>query len=68
MKFVDYLCQIACVNMGINFSGSNALMTQHLLNGPEVGTVFKEMGSETVPEGVWAYRFFDSCSFCQLSA
>ena len=40
------------VDVGIDFCSGNAFMTEHLLDDPEVSTVFYKMGRERMPESV----------------
>ena len=50
-------------HMGVNHCGSDVFVTEELLNGTDVVSGFKQMGGETVSEGVAACRFSDSgCS------
>ncbi len=44
------LPQKLAIQVGIDLCCGNAFMTQHILDGPEVGATFQEMRSERVPE------------------
>ncbi len=48
MSFFDK----APVYMGIDLCGDYRAVPQHLLNSSQVGSPFKQMGGEGVPEGV----------------
>ena len=37
---------------GVDLSGGNIRMTQHGLNGSEVGPAFQQMGGKGMPQGV----------------
>ncbi len=41
MKRFEYTSEMGAVHMHVNFCGSNALMSQHLLNGPKISPVFE---------------------------
>ena len=41
VEFFDNMLKMAFIQMHINFGGSDAFMSKHLLNGPKVCTVFK---------------------------
>lgn len=39
--------------MRVYFSGSNARMAEHFLNGAEIGAAFDEMGGEGMTKTMW---------------
>ena len=45
--------------MGVDFGGANAFMTQHALDGTQVGSAFQQVGGEGVAEGVRADGFLE---------
>ena len=53
---------LAGVDVGVDLGGEDALVTEHLLYGAEVGPVLDEMGGERVAEGVRGYLFGNACS------
>ena len=42
-------------NMSVELRGGQAGMTEQLLDNPQVGTAFKEMGSRAVSQSVWPH-------------
>ena len=46
--------------MCIYLGGGNFLMYQHALDGPQVGSAFKQMGGKGVTESMRTYRFVNS--------
>ena len=50
-----YFEQIFPVKMGINLRGSYIRMTEHLLDGTEVGSAFKQVCGKRVPQRMRAY-------------
>ena len=52
--------------MDVDFGRGNALMAQHLLNGAQVGSPFKQVGGKTVAQGVRADDLAHACQFAQL--
>lgn len=60
MEEIDGLFQIFRIQVGVNFGGRDALMSQHILDRFEVGTSFYEVGGEGVPEGMRADVFGDA--------
>ena len=57
------LTQGFAVEMRIDLSGADALVSQHLLDGPQMSTTFQQVGGEGVPEGVWTDDFLDAGQF-----
>ena len=60
------LGQMGAIYMHVHFGGGYAFMTQHLLNGPKIGTVLQQMCRERMPKCMWTDVFFKACFFCQL--
>ena len=56
--------QFALIHMSINFGRGNIRMAQHLLNGPQIGTVGKQMAGETVAQSVRINIFGDPRPEC----
>lgn len=52
--------------MSIDFCSGNAFMAQHLLNRPQVGPTFDEVGSEGMPEGMRRNIFRNTCFLSQV--
>lgn len=52
MVLNDLTSQHIPVDMGVDFSGRNRLVSQHTLDGAEVGTSFQQVGGEGMAEGV----------------
>ena len=52
--------------MRVDFRRIHAGVAEHLLDGEQVGAAFKEMRSETVPEGVRTYGFVYAVLLCQF--
>jgi hypothetical protein len=48
------------VEVGVDFCGGDFFVSQHCLDGAEVGSTFQQVGGEGVAEGVGAYRFVDA--------
>ena len=46
VEFPDHLLEIIPVEMGINLGGGDGFMSQHFLDGPQIGTTFDQMGSK----------------------
>lgn len=60
MKLLMYRAEVFPVYVGVDLSGRKVGVAQHLLNCPEIGTTFQEMGREAVPKGVRSYPFGDA--------
>ena len=52
--------------MRVNFGGSDAFVSQHFLNRPQIGTTFNEVRGKRVPESVGTDTFSYSGGFHQL--
>jgi hypothetical protein len=54
-------------HLGVFLGGGKGSMTKELLNGTEIGSTVKQMGSEGMPQGMRAYVFdypgFDQANF-----
>lgn len=64
VKLCDVAANVVAVEMRVDFSGGDALVPQHLLNGAKVGAALYEVGGKRVPEGVWTDGLFDAGLFC----
>ena len=53
----DGVAESVAGKVGVDLGGGDALVTQHLLHGAEVGTVLDELGGEAVAEGMGAHVF-----------
>ena len=62
----DFVAQAGAVDVDVDFGGGDALVTEHLLNGTQVGAALEQVGRETVAQGVRADDFADACEFAQL--
>ena len=65
MKIFENLRQMCTVHMHVHLGSGNALMPQHLLYGPKVGTIFQKMGSKGMPKGMGADIFVQPNFFCK---
>ncbi len=52
-----HLLQVIPVHVRINLGGGDVGVTQHLLDGPQVGAALKQMGGKTVAEGMGCTSF-----------
>ena len=50
--FQDSGLPSAAVYVCVYFSGEHAFVAKHLLNSPQIGSVFNQMGGEGMAEGV----------------
>ena len=66
MVLQDFVAQAGSVDVDIDLSGRDALVSQHLLDGTQVGAAFKQVGSETVAQGVRADNLAHTSQFAQL--
>ena len=57
MMFQDFLTQMGRVNVSVDLRRRNGFMSQHRLDGTQVGTALEQMGGKTVAQGVWTVRF-----------
>ena len=62
----DFVAQAGAVDVDIDFGRRDALMAQHLLDGTQVSTAFKQMGGKTVAQGVRADDLAHSGQLAQL--
>ena len=60
MELFQSFFQIFSVKMRVNFSGGNAFMTKHLLNGPQISTTFYQMGGKGMPKSMGRNIFLDT--------
>ncbi len=44
--------------MGIDLSGQNGFMSQHFLNGPQIGTPVNQFSGKGMPKCMWTETFF----------
>lgn len=59
MELVQHLPQVIPIEMGVDLGGGDAFVSQHFLDGTQVGTTFDKVGGKTVPEGVRADVFLE---------
>lgn len=57
----DGFAQKIGIQVGVNLSGEDRLVAEHLLYGAEIRAALNEVGSEGMAEGVRAYIFLDAC-------
>jgi hypothetical protein len=55
MEVDDGRTEIIPIQMRIDLCGSDRLMTEHFLHGPQVGSSLHQMSGKTVPEGMRAH-------------
>ena len=55
--FYDFFTQAVAVDVGINLRSSDALMSQHTLNGTQIRTAFQQMSGKRMAKGMGAYAF-----------
>ena len=60
---IDCFTQAALHNVCINLCRSEVSVTQHQLYAPQIGAPFKQMGSKSVAEDVWAQGPVDTGGF-----
>ena len=63
VEYEDALLPFSGVDVGVDFGGENALVSEHLLDGPQVGSVLDQMCGEGVAEGVGRYFLGDAGLF-----
>ena len=63
MECEDAALPFAGVDVGVDFGGDYALVSEHLLDGPQVGSVLDQMCGEGVAEGVGRYLLGDAGLF-----
>ena len=62
----DFFAEASAVNVNVNFGGGNAFVSEHLLNGSQVGSTFKQVCGKGVSQGVWTNFFANACQFGKL--
>ena len=62
----DFVAQAGAVDVDVDLGCGDALVTQHLLDGAQVGTALEQVGGETVAQGVGADDLAHSGQFTQL--
>ena len=63
MKLLVHAFQLARLYVGINLSGLNARVPQHLLNESKVCTAGQQVRGKTVPQRMWAHLVRDTDAF-----
>ena len=53
----NFFTQASAVDVDVDFGGGDTFVSEHLLNGAQVGTPFEQVGGKRVAQGVWAYLF-----------
>ena len=66
MMQYDFAAQHLAVDVGIYLGCGDGFVTQHLLDGTQVGSAFQQVGGEGVAEGVGADGFGDAGAVGQL--
>ena len=61
MVFYDFATQHIAVNVRVNFCCRYRFVSQHTLNGAQVGASLKQVSGKRVAEGVRADVFGDAC-------
>jgi len=46
----DFLAEVGCVDVEVDFGSGDAFVAHHLLDGAQVGSAFEQMGGEGVAE------------------
>src|ERR1035437_1016976 len=54
------------INMRIKFCSSDRFMTQQLLNGTQISSIFEQMCSKRMSERMWTNIFTNSRQSCQI--
>ena len=65
VQFDDFTTQAASVYMGINLGRTDTFMSQHALNGTEIGTSLQQVGGERMAEGMGADVLGEPDGFAQ---
>lgn len=60
MEVVDCILKVSSVDVCIYFGSGDGFVSQHILDGTQIGTAFEEVGGEAVAEGMGADRFPDT--------
>ena len=66
MMLDNFTSESVPVDMCIDFSGGDGFMSQHALDGPQIGAAFQQMGGEGVAERMGTDILGDAGFFCQL--
>ena len=61
----DFTTQSASVDMGINLGRTDTFMSQHALNGAEIGASFQQVGGERMAESMWTDILGEPDGFAQ---
>lgn len=62
----DFFADSCCVDMSIYLCGSNALMAEHALYGPQVCPSFQQMSGKGMTECMWTDTLVYTSTFCQF--
>ena len=65
MMLDDFTSEHIPINMCVNLSSSDTFVSQHALNGSQIGTTLQKVCRKGVSEGMWADIFANSDCFCQ---
>lgn len=57
----DFLTQMGRVDVGVDLRGGNRFVSQHRLNGAQVGTTFQQRGGKGMAERVGRHGFLNAC-------
>ncbi len=66
MMFEQLIAQMRRVKMDVNLSCGNRLMTEHLLDGPEIRPPFEQMRRKAMAQRVGRYILSDTGPLGQL--
>lgn len=66
MMLDNFTSEHVPVDMRINFRGGDGFMSQHALNGPQIGAAFQQMGGKGMAERVRADILGDAGLFRQF--
>ena len=61
-----YLFEVTVRDMSIDLGGPDALMTQHFLDGANVGTTYQQVRGKGMPQGVRSGLDWQARPFCIL--
>jgi len=59
--FEDFLPEVSLVNVHVNLGCANIFMSEHRLDGPQVGSALQKLCGEAMAEGVGADVLADAC-------
>ena len=62
----DFCAQHRAVDMGIDLGSGDGFMSQHGLNGTQVGSSLQQVGGKRMTERVRTNGLLDACPFGQL--